>query len=89
MMRVVKIRDNLWLSAPGDRITIGRLTSNNMSTSQTDTYVCTKMREKSGSKTMDWFLCGGCDVIYINNTELHLVERILENCREIIVNAVN
>jgi hypothetical protein len=60
-----------------------------MSTSQTDTYVCTKMREKSGSKTMDWFSCGGRDVIYISNTELHRVESILETCREIIVNAIH
>lgn len=87
MIKCVKIRDNLWLSAPEDRITLGRLTSHNIPTSQTDTYVCTKMREKSGSKTMDWVSWGGRDVIYISNTELYLVESILETCREIIVNA--
>lgn len=84
--RLVKIKDGLWLSAPGHRVTLGCLTDNTMSTESTEHYVCTKMREKSGSKTLNWFSNCGRDVIYVDESELHLVEHILKTCREIIIN---
>jgi hypothetical protein len=87
--RFVKIRDNLWLLAPGDRIILGHLTSNTMTKEQTETFVCTTLRERTGSKTLDWFSFCGRDGVYINESEMHLAETIFKKCPEIIVTAFN
>jgi len=86
--RLVKIRDGLWLSAPEPRIILGCLTTTeNMSTEETEHYVCTVMRERSGSWTLDWYTFGGRDVVFINETELRLVDHISALCPEIVINA--
>lgn len=84
--RLVKIKDGLWLSAPGHRVTLGCLTSNTMTTKETEDLVCTTMRERTGSKTLDWNSFGGRDVVFVDDSELHLVEHILDTCGEIVVN---
>lgn len=86
--RIVKIRDNLWLSAPGDRIILGHLTPTTITEEQTETFVTT-LRERTGSKTLNWGSFCNRDCICINETELHLVETIFEKCPEIIVNPFN
>jgi len=58
-----------------------------MSASQTDELVMETMRAYTGSTTLNWFSIGGRDVLYINQSELALVEHILAEYSAII--AVN
>jgi len=87
--RLVKIRANLWLSAPDGRVTLGHVPiTSGWSKEQTEEWICTQMRERSGSTTLNWFTSCGRDVVFIADQELPLVEQILTSCPEIVVNGI-
>lgn len=70
--------DDIWLSAPEDRVTIGHLLNPPSSTIETEKRI-DQIRKDTGSLTMDWFTLGGTDIIYIKQTELDLATKCLKH----------
>ena len=80
----VKINEDLWLSAPKDRITLGSLLVDLTTNAETDAYI-EILRERTGSETMDWFSICGRDVVYVKQCEIDKVEAILQTCKDVIL----
>lgn len=76
----VKIDDDRWLSAPDDRVTIGALINPPRTTEETE-HVIEQMRKETGAQTLDWFTCGGTDIVFIKQSELCKAITVLDSPR--------
>jgi hypothetical protein len=80
-MPVVEITNDIWLSAPEDRVTLGLLDIRyHLSKEETDAYIGI-LKEKTGSTTMDWFSHGGRTLVYVKRSELDLIKHIFDVCQ--------
>ena len=76
----VKIDSDRWLSAPDDRVTIGALINPPRTTEETE-HVIEQMRQETGAQTLDWFTCGGTDIVFIKQSELCKAITVLDSPR--------